>query len=95
MSIPKDVAKIRRNFYIFAYQLIEVMKIEDFSNAEWGCLLDNPNVTSKIDMVNHNGRIEYHLPNDTQRRSAHFSEIRVLRESEVLTEIKLTYKIEV
>ena len=71
------------------------MKLDDFRNAEWGCLLANKDIIFKIDMVNHNGRIEYHLPNDTRRHSVYFSEIKVLRESEVPTEIKLAYRTEV
>lgn len=71
------------------------MKLDDFRNAEWGCLLANTDIIFKIDTVNHNGRIEYHLPNDARRHSVYFSEIKVLRESEVPTEIKLAYRTEV
>lgn len=71
------------------------MKFDELENYEWGCLIDNPDIIFKVDIVNPNGRIEYHLPYDTQRYSAHFSEIKVLRESEVPIEIKLVYKTEV
>lgn len=64
-------------------------------NIEWGCLISNPDVIFRIDMINPNGRIEYHLPNDTQRHHPHLSEIKVLDENEVPLEIRLAYKAEI
>lgn len=71
------------------------MAVDCTTKIEWGCLLDNPNVIFKIDIVNPNGRIEYHLPNDTQRYHPHLSEIKILDESEVPLEIRLAYKAEI
>lgn len=71
------------------------MEFDRTTKIEWGCLISNHNVIFRIDMVNPNGRIEYHLPNDTIRHHPHLSEIKVLDESEVPLEIRLAYKAEI
>lgn len=106
MFVSKDGAKVRKlfgscykskQFAIFANRFIGInsMEFDELENTEWGCLIDNPDVIFKVDIVNPNGSIEYHLPYDTQRHSAYFSEVKVLRESEVPTKIKLAYKTKV
>lgn len=76
MFCPERLCKDNENFYIFAYQLIEVMKIEDINHAEWGYLLDNPNVIFRIEQINiQNETIEYHLFNDARRYPARFQKL--------------------
>lgn len=71
------------------------MEFDETTRIEWGCLINNPSIIFRIDMVNPNGRIEYHLPNDDQRHHPRLSEIKVLDESEVPLEIRLAYKSEI
>ncbi|MFV0330036.1 MAG: hypothetical protein ACK5KL_09500 [Dysgonomonas sp.] len=65
------------------------MGIEDIEKAEWGYLLDNPNVIFRIEQVNEqNETIEYHLLNDERRHPARFSEVGLLDKTEVPDEIR-------
>ena len=64
------------------------MEIKDVRNANWGCLIKNPQVIFRITLVNNNNTIEYKLKNDEKRYGAYFSEIKLLDEKDVPDDIK-------
>ncbi len=63
----------------------------DIKNANWGCLIKNPQVIFRITFINSNDTIEYRLKDDDERHTAFLDEILILDEKDIPDDIKEEY----